>query len=125
MQNFALKSLRWVTISYFYDSIDSLEEFQETYYCFNEKEVFRALPFGKDVKIHVSGECISLEAESDGKSFSAVRPFASEFCPSTNPFFRKNFVQGLGLRAVWDLPLQLIMRKLRLFFKCLGQKKQS
>src|SRR5690606_5612197 len=58
------------------DSQETFDSQGTHYYRFNEKEVFRALPFREDVKVLVSGEYVSLEAEYNERSFRAVRPFA-------------------------------------------------
>ena len=65
-------------------------EFQESSYCFEEKEIFRDSPFGGDIKIRVSGEYVYLEAEADGKSFRAVRPFAFRVLPFNESVLQEN-----------------------------------
>lgn len=101
---------------------DSLEEFQETYYCFNEKEVFRALPFGKDVKIHVSGEYISLEAGYDGRSFSAVRPFAFIILPFNEFVLQEKLRTRFGAEGSVGSPLTADYAEIKAFFQVLGTK---
>lgn len=99
------------------------EEFQETSYCFNEKEVFRALPFGKDVKIHVSGEYISLEAESDGRSVSAVRPFAFRILPFNESVLQEKLRTRFGAEGSVGSPLTADYAEIKAFFQVLGTKK--
>ena len=93
-------------------------------YCFNEKEVFQALQFG-DVKICVSGEYVCLKAESNGMNFSAVRPFAFRILPFEDSLLREKLRTRFGTDGSEEAPLKLIIRKLRLFFRCWELKKQS
>ena len=104
-------------------SEESSEEFKEISYCFNEKEVFRALPFGNNIKIRVSGEYVSLEAESDGRSFSAVRPFAFRILPFDESVLQEKLHTKFGTDGSMASPLTEDYAEIKAFIRMLWIKK--
>ena len=98
---------------------ESSEEFKEISYCFNEKAGFRTLPFGKDLKIRVSGEYVSLEAESDGRSFSAVRPFAFRILPFNESVLQEKLHTRFGADGSLSSPLTDDYKKIEAFIRML------
>lgn len=104
-------------------SDESSDEFEEISYCFNEKEVFRALSFGKNIKIYVSGEYVSLEAESDGRSFSAVRPFAFRILPFDESVLQEKLHTKFGTDGSMASPLTEDYAEIKAFIRMLGIKK--
>lgn len=102
---------------------ESAEEFKEISYCFNEKEGFRTLRFGKDLKIRVSGEYVILEAESDGRNFSAVRPFAFRILPFNESVLREKLHTRFGTDGSASSPLKDDHEKIEAFIQMLGTEK--
>lgn len=96
------------------------DEFKEVSYCFNEKEVFRTLSFGKDLKIRVSGEYISLEAESDGRNFNAVRPFTFRILPFNESVLQNKFHTKFGAYGSASSPLTADYAEIEAFIRILG-----
>jgi hypothetical protein len=101
-------------------SDESSEEFKEISYCFNEKAGFRNLPLGKDLKIRVSGEYVSLEAESDGRSFSAVRPFAFRILPFNGSVLQEKLHRRFGADGSAASPLTDDYEEIEAFIRMLG-----
>ena len=97
-------------------------EFQESSYCFEEKEIFRDSPFGGDVKIRVSGEYVYLEAEADGKSFRAVRPFAFRVLPFNESVLQENLRIRFGAEGSRAAPLIADYPEVEAFLQVLGTK---
>ena len=97
-------------------------EFQESSYCFEEKEIFRDSPFGGDVKIRVSGEYVYLEAEADGKSFRAVRPFAFRVLPFNESVLQENLRIRFGAEGSREAPLIADYPEVEAFLQVLGTK---
>lgn len=93
--------------------------FKEISYCFSEKEVFRALPFGRDPVIRVSGEYVSLEAESDGRSFSAVRPFAFRILSFNESVLQEKFHTRFGTDGSVTSPLTADCAEVETFVRAL------
>lgn len=98
----------------------SSDEFKEISYCFNEKEVFQTFPFRKDLKIHVSGEYVSLEAESDGRTFSAVRPFTFRILPFNESVLRDKLHIRFGADGSAESPLADDYAEIEAFIQMLG-----
>jgi hypothetical protein len=94
--------------------------FQEISYCFNEQEAYRALPSGKDLKIRVSGEYVSLEAGSEGRKFSAVRPFAFRILPFNDSVLHEKLHTRFGARGSADSPLRDDYAEIKSFLSMLG-----
>lgn len=94
--------------------------FQGTSYCFYEQESYRALPFGKDLKIHVSGEYVSLEVESGGRKFNAVRPFAFKILPFNNSVLQEKLYTRFGARGSPASPLRDDYAEIESFLRMLG-----
>jgi len=99
---------------------ESPDKFKEISYCFDEKEVFQALPFERDVEIRVSGEYISLEAESDGRSFSAVRPFAFRILPFNESVLQEKLRARFGTEGSEKTPLIANYAEIEAFIQVLG-----
>ena len=97
-------------------------EFQESSYCFEEKEIFRDSPFGGDLKIRVSGEYVYLEAEADGKSFRAVRPFAFRVLPFNESVLQENLRIRFGAEGSREAPLIADYPEVEAFLQVLGTK---
>ncbi len=97
-------------------------EFQESSYCFEEKEIFRDSPFGGDIKIRVSGEYVYLEAEADGKSFRAVRPFAFRVLPFNESVLQENLRIRFGAEGSREAPLIADYPEVEAFLQVLGTK---
>ncbi|MCO5383243.1 MAG: hypothetical protein NHB15_15150 [Methanosarcina barkeri] len=97
-------------------------EFQESSYCFEEKELFRDSPFGGDLKIRVSGEYVYLEIEADGKSFSAVRPFAFRVLPFNESVLQENLRIRFGAEGSRESPIIADYREVEAFLQVLGTK---
>jgi hypothetical protein len=93
--------------------------FQEEY-CFNEKEVFRALPSGENVKISVSGEYITLEVESDKRNFRAVRPFAFRILPFNESVLQEILLTRFGTEGSTKSPLTADYSEIKAFIQVLG-----
>jgi len=98
------------------------EEFKELSYCFNEKEAFRALPYGRNIKIGVSGEYVSLKAETDGRSFSTARPFAFRILPFNESVLREKLLSRFGAEGSQKHPLIADYTEIKAFIKMLGTK---
>jgi hypothetical protein len=101
---------------------ESAGEFREISYCFFEKEVFRALPFRDDVKINVSGEYITLEAESSGRNFRAVRPFAFRTLPFNESVLQERFRTRFGAEGSNNSPLTANYTEIKAYIQVLGTK---
>lgn len=93
---------------------------QETLYCFSDKEVFRALPFGEDVKIRVSGEYVCLEAESEARGFRAVRPFAFRVLPFNESVLQEKLRTRFGAEGSEVSPLIADYTEIEIFLQALG-----
>jgi hypothetical protein len=96
------------------------DEFHESFYCFEEKEVFRDLPFARNIKVKVSGEYVCLEVESRERSFRAVRPFAFRVLPFNESVLHEKL--GLEFRAPGseEAPLKANYSKIGAFLQVLG-----
>lgn len=101
-------------------SDESFDEFKEISFCFNEKEVFRALPFGKNLKIHVSGEYVRLEAESDGRILSAVRPFTFRILPLSESDLQEKLQTRFGADGSAASPISDDYAEIDAFIRMLG-----
>jgi hypothetical protein len=101
-------------------SDDSSDEYKKISYCFSEKEVFRTLPFGKDLKIHISGEYVSLGAEFDGRSFSAVKPFAFRILPFNESALQEKLHTRFGTDGTMASPLTDDCVDIEAFIRMLG-----
>jgi hypothetical protein len=88
-------------------------------YCFNEKEVFRALQFD-DVKICVSGEYVCLKAESNGRNFSAVRPFAFRILPFEDSLLKEKLRTRFGTDGSEEAPIKANYSEIEAFLQVLG-----
>jgi hypothetical protein len=98
----------------------SSEEFKEISYCFNDKEVFCTLPFEEDLKIRVSGEYVGLEAVSDGKNFSAVRPFTFRILPFNRSVLQDRLHTRFGADGTAASPLTEDYTEIEAFVSMLG-----
>jgi hypothetical protein len=96
------------------------EEFKEISYCFIENEFFRALPFGGDIKIRVSGEYITLEAESNGRSYRAVRPFAFRVMSFNESVFHERLRTRFGTEGSMGSPIKANYAEIKAFIQVLG-----
>lgn len=104
---------------------ESQQEFQgdqESSYCFEENELFRDSPFGGDLKIRVSGEYVYLEAEADGKRFSAIRPFAFRVLPFNESVLQENLRIKFGAEGSRRAPIIADYREVEAFLQVLGTK---
>ena len=119
-KNFQEKVSKWSPEE---SSEESSDEFKEISYCFNEKAGFQTLPSGKDLKIRVSGEYVSLEAESDGRSFSAVRPFAFRILPFNESVLQEKLHTRFGADGSLSSPLIDDYKKIEAFIRMLGTEK--
>lgn len=120
-KNFQEKVSKWSPQDSFDESSDeSSDQFKKISYCFNEKAGFRNLPFEKDLKIRVSGEYVSLEAESDGRSFSAVRPFAFRVLPFNESVLQEKLHTGFGADGNPASPLTDDYEEIEAFIRMLG-----
>ena len=93
---------------------------QETLYCFNDKEVFQALPFERDVKILISGEYVCLEAESNERIFRAVRPFAFRVLSLNESVLQKKLFSRFGTEGSEASPLIADYTEIETFLQLLG-----
>jgi hypothetical protein len=94
--------------------------FQEIYYCFEEKENFRALPSGGDIKLRVSGEYVSLEAKYDEKSFVSVKPFAFIVLPFNDSVLQERLRIKFGTEDSKENPLKANYSEIKAFLQVLG-----
>jgi hypothetical protein len=104
---------------------ESQQEFQgdqESSYCFEENELFRDSPFGGDLKIRVSGEYVYLEAEADGKRFSAIRPFAFRVLPFNESVLQENLRIRFRAEGSRRVPIIADYREVEAFLQVLGTK---
>jgi hypothetical protein len=90
------------------------------YYRFNEKEVFRALPFREDVKVLVSGEYVCLEAEYNERSFRAVRPFACRVLPFNESVLQEKLRTRFGTDGSEMSPLTADYKEILTFLQNMG-----
>ncbi|MFZ2498003.1 hypothetical protein [Methanosarcina sp.] len=93
---------------------------RENIYCFYDKEVFRALSFEGDVKIRISGEYVCLEAESDERSFRAVRPFAFRVLPFNETVLQEKLLARFGVEGREASPLAVDFKEIAVFMEGLG-----
>jgi hypothetical protein len=98
----------------------SQDEFYESLYCFEEKEVFRDLPFARDTRIRVSGEYVCLEAELGERSFRAVRPFAFRVLPFNESVLHEKLNSEFGAWGSEETPLSADYSKVGVFLQALG-----
>jgi hypothetical protein len=96
------------------------EEFKEISYYFNEREAFRASPYGRDIKIAVSGEYVSLKAKSHGRNFSTARPFTFRIIPSSESVFREKLLSKFGAEGSKKRPLTASYTEIQAFIQMLG-----
>ncbi len=94
--------------------------FREISYRFNDQEAYQDLSFGKDLKISVSGEYICLEAESDGRTFNSVRPFAFRILPFNDSVLQEKLNTRFGARGSADSPLRDNYSEIESFLSMLG-----
>ncbi len=98
----------------------SPDEFKEVSYCFNEKEVIRTLPFGKNLEIRVSGEYVSLEAESDRRNYNAVKPFTFRVLPFNKSILLEKLRKRFGTDGTAESPITDDYAEIEAFIRTLG-----
>jgi hypothetical protein len=94
----------------------------ESFYCFEEQEIFRDLPFAGDIKVRVSGEYVCLEAESGERNFRAVRPFAFRVLPFNESVLHEKLSSEFGALGSEEAPITGDYSKIVAFFQALGTK---
>ncbi|KKG18800.1 hypothetical protein EO98_11410 [Methanosarcina sp. 2.H.T.1A.6] len=102
------------------DSQETFDSQGTYYYRFNEKEVFRALPFREDVKVLVSGEYVCLEAEYNERSFRAVRPFACRVLPFNESVLQEKLRTKFGTNGSETSPLTADYKEILTFLQNMG-----
>ncbi len=95
-------------------------EFHKSFYCFEEKEIFRDSPFAGDMKVRVSGEYVCLEARSGERSFRAVRPFAFRVLPFNESVLHEKVLAEFGVRGSEEAPLKVGYSEIVAFIQALG-----
>lgn len=95
-------------------------KFQEFFYCFEEKEIFRNSLFAGDIHVRVSGEYVCLEAESGSRGFRAVRPFAFRVLPFSESILHEKLSAEFGARGSEDAPLTSNYSEIEAFLQILG-----
>ncbi len=95
-------------------------EFHESFYCFEENEIFRDAPFAGDIKVRVSGEYVCLEAGSGERSFRAVRPFAFRVLPFNESVLHEKLSVEFGAWGSEEAPLTAGYPEIKAFFQALG-----
>lgn len=99
---------------------DESQEFHESLYCFEEKEIFRDSPFAGDLKVRVSGEYVCLEAGSGERSFRAVRPFAFRVLPFNESVMHEKLIANFGAQGSKEFPLKAGYSEIETFLRALG-----
>jgi hypothetical protein len=97
-----------------------LNESHETFYCFEEQEIFRDLPFAGDIKVRVSGEYVCLEAESGERSFRAVRPFTFRVLAFNESILHEKLSTEFGALGSEETPLKADYSEIEAFLQVLG-----
>lgn len=92
----------------------------ESFYCFEEQEIFRDLPFAGDLKVRVSGEYVCLEAESGERSFRAVRPFAFRVLPFNESVLQEKLSSEFRALGSEETPITGDYSKIVAFLQALG-----
>ncbi|AAM04379.1 TPA: hypothetical protein HA338_07665 [Methanosarcina acetivorans] len=98
------------------------EASEEFSYRFDENEIFRASPFGKNIEVLVSGEYVHLKAKYDEKSFSAVRPFAFRVLPFNESVLRESLHTEFGAEGCEDSPLTAELQEIKAFLQVSGAR---
>jgi hypothetical protein len=95
-------------------------ESHRSFYCFEEKEIFRDSPFAGDMKVRVSGEYVCLEARSGERSFRASRPFAFRVLPFNESVLHEKLLAEFGARGSEEAPLKAGYSEIMAFIQALG-----
>jgi hypothetical protein len=95
-------------------------ESHKSFYCFEEKEIFRDSPFAGDLKVRVSGEYVWLEARSGERSFRAVRPFAFRILPFNESVLHEKLLAEFGVSGSEGAPLKVGYSEIVTFIQALG-----
>ncbi len=101
---------------------ESQDNFDRSSYCFEEKEIFRDLPFAGDIKIRVSGEYVCIEAVTGKRSFRAVRPFAFRVLPFNESVLHDKLNTKFGTLGDKDTPIIADYSEIEIFLQTLGTK---
>lgn len=99
---------------------ESQDDFDSSSYCFEEKEIFRDLPFEGDIKVKVSGEYVCIEAVSGERSFRAVRPFAFRVLAFNESVLHEKLNTKFGALGDEDNPLTADYSEIEVFIQMLG-----
>ncbi|MGB9941333.1 hypothetical protein [Methanosarcina sp.] len=99
---------------------ESQDEFRESFYCFEENEVFRDSPFAGDLKVRVSGEYICLEAGYGERNFRAVRPFTFRVLPFNESVLHEKLNAEFGAWGNEEAPLKAGYSEIKVFLQALG-----
>lgn len=99
---------------------ESQDESHESFYCFEEKEVFRDFPFARDIKVRVSGEYVCLEAKSRERSFRAVRPFVFRVLPFNESVLHEELNSKFGAWGSKEAPITVDYSTFEAFLQALG-----
>lgn len=100
----------------------SRDESRESFYRFSEQEIFRDLTFAGDIKVKVSGEYVCLEANSEERSFRAVRPFAFRILPFNESILHEKLNTEFGALGNKETPLTADYSEIESFLQTLGAK---
>jgi len=98
----------------------SQDKFHESFYCFEENEIFRDSPFAGDLKVRVSGEYVCLEARSGERSFRAVRPFTFRVLPFNESVLHEKLSAEFGAWGNEEAPLKADYSEMETFLQALG-----
>ncbi|HWR24758.1 MAG TPA: hypothetical protein VN278_00860 [Methanosarcina sp.] len=93
---------------------------EEIHYYFEEKENFRALPSGGDIKLRVSGEYLCLEAKYDERKFISVKPFAFIVLPFNESIVQEKLRIKFGTEGSKENPLKTNYSEIKTFLQVLG-----
>ncbi len=95
-------------------------EFHNSFYYFEEKEIFRDSPFAGGMKVRISGEYVCLEARSGERSFRAVRPFAFRVLPFNESVLHEKLLVEFGVRGSEEAPLKVGYSQIEAFLQAMG-----
>jgi hypothetical protein len=93
---------------------------QEISYRFDENEVLLTSHFGEDIEVYVSGEYVHLKAESNGRKFSAVRPFTFKVLPFNESELRRKLYTRFGADGSEESPLSTNFQEIIEFLRVSG-----
>jgi hypothetical protein len=93
---------------------------QEKYYCFSEKENFRALPAGGDINLRVSGEYVCMEAGYEERNFISVKPFAFVVLPLNESVLQEKLHSRFGTEGSKTSPVVTNYSETKAFIQTLG-----